>query len=805
VTAIAGRSRLAAWMLPLVLGWLAPSVEANAEPIRVGIVVDGPWVMNELVRELTVREVTALTAGEFDVQFPTASYLIGDWTFDTAQANVRRLLDDPEIDLVITWGLIASHAACCFGELSKPLIAPVVLDPELQGLPRVDGGSGVPNLNYVALPDDQAHELELFRDIVPFQHVAILASAALLDAIPEIVVRTGDTLAGTGIGFEYVAVGDSADAVLEALSPSVDAVYVWPLFQLSASEYRRLIDGFIARGLPSFSGLGGGDVEAGMLASLGSAEFFPKLARRIALNIQRILLGEEAGSLPVEFSIKEDLLINMATARAIDVSPRWEVLIEAEVLYADDLAGAYELSLDKMVAEVLALNLDLIVERRTVEAGAQEIVRARSSLRPQLEIGASSVVIDDDRAAASLGSQAERTQSASAKLSQLVYSEPVAANLAIQKRSQEGREQALRALELDLVLEAATSYLNLLRAKALERVQHNNVDRTRSNLEVAELRRDIGVASAGEVLRWQSEIATARKSLVDAVADRRSAEFAVNRLLHRPLDANFVTRDATLEALGLLSGQRRFQAYVETPKGYAIFSDFLVLEGLVRAPELARIDAAVAAQSRFVLSSRRAFWVPTVAFQASLDEILSRSGSGAELSFGLPFDLPRADDSSWSLTLNATLPIFVGGSRQAEETKAEIDLERLALERAAGEERIEQRIRTALEQARASFVGIRLADRAAGAARGNLALVEDAYARGAAALLDLLDAQTAALNAEEQAADALYDFLIDWLEAKRSASALDLFVDRAAHSAWLARLDAYLESQGVAAPPTERS
>ena len=280
------------------------------------------------------------------------------------------------------------------------------------------------------------------------------------------------------MNFEYIPTRESAEEVLGALSPEVDAVYAWPLFQFSPVEYRRLIDGLIERKLPVFSGLGGGDVEAGMLASAGSPDFSPKLARRVALNIQRILLGQDAGDIPVEFSIRHNLIINMRTARAIDVSPRWEVLIEAKLLHAEDIEGAYRLSLDKAVREALEINLDLLARRRQVSAGAQEIAIARSKLRPRLEASASTITIDDDRAAASFGSQPERSVTASASLTQLLFSEPALANLSIQKRLQEAREHDFETLRLDIALDAATTYLNLMRAKALERVQRNNVERT---------------------------------------------------------------------------------------------------------------------------------------------------------------------------------------------------------------------------------------------------------------------------------------------------------------------------------------
>ena len=789
----------------LVATFLLPALGGAVEPVRIGVVVDGPWPLNDTIRALTLREILVLTEGEFDVRFPAEKYLVGDWTLETVTQLTRQLLDDPEVDLVITWGLLGSHSVCCLGDLAKPVIAPVVIDPALQGLPLEGGVSGVPNLNYVALPDALAEELASFRAIVPFDHIAILTNEPLLEAIPELVDRTRAGLAASAVEFDYVPVAGSAAAALAAIPAAADAVYVWPLFQFSPAEYRRLIDGFIERGLPSFSGLGGEDVRNGMLASVGSEDFFPKLARRVALNVQRILLGEEPGEIPVGFTMRRELTINMATARAIDVSPRWEVLIEADLLFAEDLAGAYELSLDTAMDEAIRLNLDLLAAQRAIEAGAEDVGKARAALKPSLSLEGSWLSIDADRAAASLGSQAERTTSAGAELSQLVYSEPALANLRIQRELQIGREHEYATLEQDIALEAGTTYLNLLRARALERVRHNDVDRTRSNLETSQARREIGAAAAGEVLRWESQIASARKSLIEAVADRRSAELAVNRLLHRPLDAAFVAADVGLEDLGVLTGIDRFLQYLQTPRSYAAFADFVVTEGLGRASELARLDAALRAQNRFRLSAERAFRSPSVGLSASFEETLSRGGAGTQAPTGLPFTLPQADDSSWSLALQASWAFFAGGGRAAERTQAERELEQLSLERAAIEERLEQRMRTALEQARASLVGIRLSNQAADAARGNFELVNDAYARGAASLLDLLDAQTASLNAEEEAANALYDFLIDWLEAKRSASALDLLIEEEERDAWLARLDEHMGRLGLVFSAPDRS
>ena len=119
--------------------------------------------------------------------------------------------------------------------------------------------------------------------------------------------------------------GRSAKEALAKLDPDVEAVYVPPLLHLSAEEHDRLVRGLIRCRLPSFSLRGRWEVERGIFAGLSTEETFPRLARRTALNIQRILLGEDAGTLPMLPGLLARLLtINTATARVIGLHPTFE-------------------------------------------------------------------------------------------------------------------------------------------------------------------------------------------------------------------------------------------------------------------------------------------------------------------------------------------------------------------------------------------------------------------------------------------------------------------------------------------------
>ena len=776
----------------------APISAAELPVVNVGMVIDGKWEGNPYVIEITRNEIVTLTEDEFDIRFPAELIIESDWSLEGALESLTRLLEDPSVDLVIAWGVLASHAVTQMDELPKPVIAPAVLDVELQSAPYRDGASGMHNLSYIAFPDTLAEELRRFRRVVPFERVTIISARPFLEAVPQLQTQTERAVAGLGIEVDYVAVGFDADEALEAIPDDTEAIFMYPQFQLSQAERARLTAGLIERRLPSFTAMGGQFVEDGILAGFGAADFFPRTARRIALNLQRILLGEEAGSLPVAISLRQELIVNMKTARAIGISPSYEALLEARVLHPYALDEVRTLTLADAVHEAIAVNLDLLARERSVAAGQQEVRRASSIFWPQLDIGALGLVIDEDRAISSFGSQPERSLTGSAGLSQLLFSDDALANKSIQTSLQIGREWDFETLRLDIAVEAGTTYLNLLRAQSLEQVQRNNVALTRSNLDLAEVRRSIGAANPAEVFRWESQLATDRKALVEAEASVRVAQIAVNRLLDRPLEEQFKTEDVDMERPWRVTGDPRIAGFIETPARFWTFQNFMVEEGIADAPELKILAAALAAQQRALTNAKRAFWAPSIAAEASVDEFLSKSGEGAEppeLPGGGLF--PTPDDTLWSVGLSASLPLFTGFARKADRIQAEEDLARLQLEYDSVAQRVEQRIRSGMEVARASRTGIGLARQAADAAGKNLELVTDAYARGAVSIIDLLDAQNASLNAEELATNAAYDFLVDLLEVERAANRIELLGTPQTSAAFFQRLESYFRERGI--------
>jgi outer membrane protein TolC len=584
------------------------------------------------------------------------------------------------------------------------------------------------------------------------------------------------------INIHIVPIEFSADEALAAFPSDTDAVYMFPLSQLSPGEFRKLLYGLILRKLPSFSLLGGDDVEAGVLASAAPKSEISRLTRRIALNVQRILLGEKASTLRVAFPVGEKLTINMATGRAIGFYPSWSALTEAELLNEQVERVERRLSLQSAVRQSIAANLDLAAENRNVAAGEQVVNQARSSLLPQIDLDAQGAIIDDDRAKTSGGVTPERSLTGSVTATQLLYDEDSWSNFSVEKRLQTSREEQRNTVELDIIRNAAVAYLDVLRAKTLERVEKDNLRLTRANLERALVRVSVGVANRSEEFRWQSEIATNRANVLFTQARTRRTENRLNRLLNRPLEEQFETIETDLRDPLLIVSDPRLLPYVDNPRNYRIYRDFVVEEGLIVAPELLGFDAAIAAQERILVNAKRAFWLPSFAAQGSVSELFAESGEGKRSS-----SQSNLDDTDWSVGVFATFPLVEGGGKFATIKRAREELSRLQLERQATAERIDQRVRSALHLSRS----------AAEAARKNLELVTDQYVRGLVSIVDLLDAQNSSLRADQDAENSVYNFLIDWMDVERAAGRFDFLMTQAEREEWFQRLQEFFNKSGV--------
>jgi outer membrane protein TolC len=122
-------------------------------------------------------------------------------------------------------------------------------------------------------------------------------------------------------------------------------------------------------------------------------------------------------------------------------------------------------------------------------------------------------------------------------------------------------------------------------------------------------------------------------------------------------------------------------------------------------------------------------------FFAQTQNVFHRGGAGT--------DLPGIDpqDTTWSLGISFSLPLFNGGSTSLNIQKTAIELQGLRDQRAQLEQVVELGVRNALLDAAVKAVNLESSRRSADFAGKSLELIQDSYSKGLASLVELADAQ----------------------------------------------------------------
>lgn len=768
------RGLAAAPALFLLLGAL------QAREIRVAVVTDGDAGRMVFSAAAVEREIANVASPDTQIVLPANKRFAGDWSLQGAETALDRALADREVDVVLTLGILGSQQAARRVSLSKPVIAPLVIDPILQGYPLVEGKSARRNFTYVADFQSVANEVRAFHDITGFKYVVALVDQSLLAALPALSTKASDLATALNVRIGVVRVGDDVDAALAGIPEGVDAVYVTPL-RFNDGQVHELARGLAQRKLPTFSVVGRSEVEAGLLMTTGGAERdTDRLARRVAIMIQRIAQGEDPAQFDVGFPTSQRLVVNMQTAREIGFSPRWQFLADAEQLHAE-ADGAQPLTLLGAMRAALDANPALAASRARLGSALDDVRIARSELLPALSASGARTRIDEDRA--SPLTQAEDTTSVGLGFSQLIYSERAWAGYSIAKSLGAAQEQSQRADMLDTLADAAVAYLNVLRAKSLEEVRRRNVENTRKNLETSRVREEVGLSGRSDYLRWVAQLARDKQTLLAAESSRRQAETELLRILHRPANQPFSTVETGLDDPLSLVSSPRTQAFLDTPAKWAVFMEYAVHAALENAPEIKQADSVLQARQRALSSAGRAFYLPDLALVSNGSKFTEKSGAGSLRVPGAP------DDESWSVSVQATLPLLTGGQRGAQRSQARHEVRASEADKSATVDGIEARTRLVLHQTAGSWPSIELSREAQAAADENLANVTEAYARGAVSVTDLIDAQETSLLNGLSATDAKYGFMTDFVNVLRSMGEFEILLDPASREAWYARVE----------------
>ncbi len=232
-----------------------------------------------------------------------------------------------KVDVIVTQGTPAVLAA---KEATSviPIIFPIAGNPVANGLVASlarPGGNVTGLTNQTA--DLAGKRLELLRDVVPgLRRLAIMANVDN----PSVVLDVGEVrMAADALGFEIttseIRRAEDIAPALDAVQGRVEALYVAGDPLVTTNRNRIAILAVGAR-LPTIHG-NRENVDAGGLMSYGPNP--PDLHRRAADVVDKVLRGTKPSDIPVEQPTIFDLVINLITAKALNLNVPPGVLARA--------------------------------------------------------------------------------------------------------------------------------------------------------------------------------------------------------------------------------------------------------------------------------------------------------------------------------------------------------------------------------------------------------------------------------------------------------------------------------------------
>jgi outer membrane protein len=761
----------------------------SAREIRVGVLIDGPAAREGVTANALEQAAAAVYGDGLKLTIAAPKRLNGNWNVPALTAALDRLEADPQVDMVVTLGFAASHLAAHRNALPKPTIAANVVDPVLQTFPLKSGTSGRHNFTYVTTFNRVEDQIANFHRMIGFSHLVVLADPLSLQVVRELEVKATQLQASTGANIVLRPAANLADT-LANLPPNTDAVYVAPLMRLSNEEVRIFAAQLAQRKLPSFSFLGRTEVEQGILMSNSSdVERTERLARRIALDIQRIAEGKDAANIEVGIPGEERLVINMHTAQLIGFSAQWDDLTDAVQLNADTGQTQRPINLLQALDDALRDNPSLRASQLGEDIAADQTRLARSALLPSLGANVSHTQIDASHANPLL--LAQRTSEAGGTAQVPLYKDSAWAGWSVSRHLATAASEQARQDLLDTLQQTAAAYFSVLRTKSTAGVRRQNVENTRQNLETARARESVGLSTRSDYLRWVAQMASARQDLLAAEAAERQATVELGRLIHDDSSHPIVVAEAGIDEPLKWIASPHTQRYLDTPAKWTVFREFILSQAREYSPELKRLDELLAGQQREVTSSRRAFYIPDLAAVGIASEQFSRGGAGSERSALTP------NNTAWFVGIQATIPIFSGGALRARLSENRHQLKQLDAQRAATWDAVDARARSVLARIPSSYPAIALSREAAAAAHENYSKVADAYARGVVSITDLISAQDASLNADLAQAQATFTFLTDFTDTLRVSNSFDVLLDPQTRAPWYDTVDAWFDAHGL--------
>lgn len=288
----------------------------------------------------------------------------------------------------------------------------------------------------------------------------------------------------------------------------------------------------------------------------------------------------------------------------------------------------------------------------------------------------------------------------------------------------------------DLVLNIIRAYYQILQLERILKSAEEAVKNSALHLEFATARQKAGMATRSDILKSDVELSNAELNKIKATNLLLAARGNLNQLLGLP-------SNNMIDIVDDLSDMN--ETIVES-------FDSLLDEAVNSRNEVKKYQSLLYAQQKYIQVAKSGYY-PSLSANANYNY------AGPEIS---------AMQQNWWLGMTLSIPVFKGFSNKARVTQEEFAFKSLEKDFEQLKQQICQEVWNAWLAVKESIERNSTSMKALESAKENLLIAEGEYNEGIGSIIQLTDAQTTYVTAEQNYIQSLSDYKISYAELERT-------------------------------------
>jgi len=584
---------------------------ANAKPIELAFVFDGPSDKNKQVLETFQQVITRSLLPDYKAIFSKDLVYTGDWTQQGAKAVSDKALAS-RARMVISLGYMSS---LYYSEKKNKNKYVVTIDQ--YGLR--DFGD-----KFFNPMQQMANDVVTFKKLVPdMQRVAILINESYYKTQKDWNALISRKLKekNCDLAFSVIPVNSNISASLAKIPNNVDTVFVTPLYNLSTEQRAELYKEINTKKLPSYSSVGKEDVELGAMLGTSTADVDKKLAEATSFSIHGVLHGNAVKNEKIPFYDDKIIFYNSDIGEALGYVPPLRLLNNATTISHKKVP---EYDLDGLLTALDESNLDIARKKFLVHAALRSVASAYMRYLPTLrfDLGWQNY---NSSYANSYADVPKHIGLFTMAIDQPIYSPDLVSNILLKHKKLKFDKAEYVMTKANIEYQIANLYINTLMLMNAIQVQEEQVQETRENLAIARVREKTGKCGYEEVFRWAGVVSEEEKKLLEMQAEFKNAKIQIAKLLNKDQKEDFTFKPLTASDPAFFTSDLHIIDHVRNPERLGKFTDMLVQTAQYISPETVKLKAAIAMKKVEIGNYAQKFFLPNAKISLERSHQFNRS------------------------------------------------------------------------------------------------------------------------------------------------------------------------------------